>query len=299
LNSSKILEIKNLHKLFGDFKAVNNISLHVNKGDIYGFLGPNGAGKSTTLRMVLGLIRPSEGNIFIKGENISGNNRKYLNDIGALIEKPDFYKNLSALDNLKILYKMSKLKNNHRIFEVLNEVDLWEKRNQKVGGFSQGMKQRLGIAQTLLHEPSLIILDEPSNGLDPQGQADMRELILRINKEMQITLIISSHILSEIEKIANRMVVINNGEKILEGNVRELMSKELLKVSFKSSEIVKLSEFLKNENINMEVRNDDIIAFINEESIPNVIRNITQKNIPISEVKQMRTLEELFLGLTK
>ena len=299
MNSSKILEIKNLHKLFGDFKAVNNISLQVNKGDIYGFLGPNGAGKSTTLRMVLGLIRPSEGNIFIEGENISGNNRRYLNDIGALIEKPDFYKNLSALDNLKILYKMSRLKNNHRIFEVLNEVDLWEKRNQKVGGFSQGMKQRLGIAQTLLHEPSLIILDEPSNGLDPQGQADMRELILRINKEMQITVIISSHILSEIEKIANRMVVINNGEKILEGNVRELMSKELLKVSLKSSDTVRLSEFLKSENIEIEVRNDDIIALINEESIPNVIRKITQKNIPISEVKQMRTLEELFLGLTK
>ena len=299
MNSSKILEIKNLHKLFGDFKAVNNISLHVNKGDIYGFLGPNGAGKSTTLRMVLGLIKPSEGNIFINNENISGNNRKFLNDIGALIEKPDFYKNLSALENLKILYKMSRLKNNHRIFEVLNEVDLWEKRNQKVGGFSQGMKQRLGIAQTLLHEPSLIILDEPSNGLDPQGQADMRELILRINKEMQITVIISSHILSEIEKIANRMVVINNGEKILEGNVRELMSKELLKVSLKSSDTVRLSEFLKSENIEIEVRNDDIIALINEESIPNVIRKITQKNIPISEVKQMRTLEELFLGLTK
>ena len=299
MNSSKILEIKNLHKLFGDFKAVDNISLHVNKGDIYGFLGPNGAGKSTTLRMVLGLIKPSDGNIFINNENISGNNRKFLNDIGALIEKPDFYKNLSALDNLKILYKMSRLKNNHRIFEVLNEVDLWEKRNQKVGGFSQGMKQRLGIAQTLLHEPSLIILDEPSNGLDPQGQADMRELILRINKEMQITVIISSHILSEIEKIANRMVVINNGEKILEGNVRELMSKELLKVSLKSSDIVRLSEFLKSENIEIEVRNDDIIALINEESIPNVICKITQNNIPISEVKQMRTLEELFLGLTK
>lgn len=299
MNSSKILEIKNLHKLFGDFKAVNNISLQVNKGDIYGFLGPNGAGKSTTLRMVLGLIKPSEGNIFINNENISGNNRRYLNDIGALIEKPDFYKNLSALDNLKILYKMSKLKNNHRIFEVLNEVDLWEKRNQKVGGFSQGMKQRLGIAQTLLHKPSLIILDEPSNGLDPQGQADMRELILRINKEMQITVIISSHILIEIEKIANRMVVINNGEKILEGNVRELMSKELLKVSLKSLDTVRLSEFLKSENIEIEVRNDDIIALINEESIPNVIRKITQKNIPISEVKQMRTLEELFLGLTK
>jgi len=293
------IETKSLTKSFGDLVAVNDISFSVEKGEIFGFLGPNGAGKSTTLRMVLGLIKPSDGNIFINNENISGNNRKFLNDIGALIEKPDFYKNLSALDNLKILYKMSRLKNNHRIFEVLNEVDLWEKRNQKVGGFSQGMKQRLGIAQTLLHEPSLIILDEPSNGLDPQGQADMRELILRINKEMQITVIISSHILSEIEKIANRMVVINNGEKILEGNVRELMSKELLKVSLKSSDTVRLSEFLKSENIEIEVRNDDIIALINEESIPNVICKITQKNIPISEVKQMRTLEELFLGLTK
>ena len=167
---------------------------------------------------------------------------------------------------------MSKLKDDQRIFEVLNEVDLWEKRNQKVAGFSQGMRQRLGIAQTLLHEPSLIILDEPSNGLDPQGQSDMRDLILRINKEMQITVVISSHILSEIEKIANRMVVINNGEKILEGNVKELMAKEFLKVSFKSSNITQLSKFLKNENIEFEKRNDNIIALIDEEVIPNIIQ---------------------------
>ena len=113
-------------------------------------------------------------------------------------------------------------------------MDLWDKKNQKVGGFSQGMKQRLGIAQTLMHQPSLIILDEPSNGLDPQGQSDMRSLILRINQEMGITIVISSHILSEIEKISNRMVVINNGEKIVEGDVQELMQNELLKVSFKS-----------------------------------------------------------------
>ena len=192
--SEKILEIQNLHKSFGSFKAVDDISLHVNKGDIYGFLGPNGAGKSTTLRMVLGLIKPEKGSILIKKKNIAGTNRNFLNDIGALIEKPDFYKNLTALENLKILFKMSKLKNENRIFEVLNEVNLCDKRNQKVSGYSQGMKQRLGIAQTLLHQPSLIILDEPSNGLDPQGQADMRDLILRINKEMQITIIISSHL---------------------------------------------------------------------------------------------------------
>ena len=296
--SEKILEIQNLHKSFGSFKAVDDISLHVNKGDIYGFLGPNGAGKSTTLRMVLGLIKPEKGSILIKKKNIAGTNRNFLNDIGALIEKPDFYKNLTGLENLKILFKMSKLKNENRIFEVLNEVNLWDKRNQKVSGYSQGMKQRLGIAQTLLHQPSLIILDEPSNGLDPQGQADMRDLILRINKEMQITIIISSHILSEIEKIANRMVVINKGVKILEGNVKNLMEKELLKVSFKTNSLKQLSQLFSLEGISYEVRSNNIIALINEEKISNVIEKIVSKKITFSEVKQMRTLEELFLGLT-
>lgn len=296
--SKKILEIESLQKSFGSFKAVNNISLHVNKGDIYGFLGPNGAGKSTTLRMVLGLIKPDHGKIFINKKNISGRNRNFLNDIGALIEKPDFYKNLSALDNLKILFKMSQLQNENRIYEVLNEVNLWDKRNQKVGGYSQGMKQRLGIAQSLLHQPSLIILDEPSNGLDPQGQSDMRDLILRINKEMQITIIISSHILSEIEKIANRMVVINKGVKVLEGNVKNLMEKELLKVSFKTNSPDQLSHFFSQEGITYEFRNNYIIALINEEKISDVIEKIVRKKITFSEVKQMRTLEELFLGLT-
>jgi ABC-type multidrug transport system ATPase subunit len=295
----KILDINNLCKNFGDFTAVNDISLHVNKGDIYGFLGPNGAGKSTTLRMVLGLIKPSKGEILINGKNISGSKRKYLNSIGALIEKPDFYKNLSAFDNLKILYKMSRLKNINKIKNVLNEVDLWDKRNQKVGGFSQGMKQRLGIAQTLIHDPSLIILDEPSNGLDPQGQADMRSLILKINKEMGITVIISSHILSEIEKISNRMVVINNGQKIVEGNVEELMQNELLKVSFKSSNLKLIGSFLTNKKIQYENKNDSIIAQINQENIPLILKQMVESNISISEAKQMRTLEELFLGLIK
>jgi len=297
--SDKLLEIRHLEKRFGSFKAVNDISLHVNKGDIYGFLGPNGAGKSTTLRMVLGLIKPNKGEILISNKSIEGNDRKFLNNIGALIEKPDFYKNLSALDNLKILFKMSKLKNKNRISEVLNEVNLWDKRNQKVGGYSQGMKQRLGIAQTLLHQPSLIILDEPSNGLDPQGQAAMRNLILRINIDMGITIIISSHILSEIEKIANRMVVINKGQKILEGNVKELMAKELLKVNFKTDSVENLSNLLSNKKIDFEIRNNNIIALINEENIPLVIEDIVKNNISIQEVRQMRTLEELFLGLTQ
>lgn len=299
MENKKILSVKKLNKSFGDFKAVNNVSLHVNKGDIYGFLGPNGAGKSTTLRMVLGLIKPDSGEILINGESNSGTNRNFLSSIGALIEKPDFYKNLSAYDNLKILYKMSRLKDINRISDVLNEVNLWDKKNQKIGGFSQGMKQRLGIAQALIHQPSLIILDEPSNGLDPQGQSDMRSLILRINKDMGITVIISSHILSEIEKISNRMVVINNGEKIVEGNVQELMQNELLKVSFKSNNLENVSSFLKNQSIDFEWSNDTIIANINEENIPLVLKKMVKENISINEMKQMRTLEELFLGLTK
>ena len=299
MERKKILSVKNLNKSFGDFKAVNNINLQVNQGDIYGFLGPNGAGKSTTLRMILGLIKPDNGEILINGKSNSGSNRNFLTSIGALIEKPDFYKNLSAYDNLKILYKMSKLKDINRISDVLKEVDLWDKKNQKVGGFSQGMKQRLGIAQTLMHQPSLIILDEPSNGLDPQGQSDMRSLILRINQEMGITVIISSHILSEIEKISNRMVVINKGEKIVEGNVQELMQNELLKVSFKSENLDSIALFLKKQSIDFESSNDSIVANINEENIPLILKKMVDENISITEMKQMRTLEELFLGLTK
>ena len=299
MENKKILSVKNLNKSFGEFKAVNNINLQVNQGDIYGFLGPNGAGKSTTLRMILGLIKPDSGEILINGKSNSGSNRNFLTSIGALIEKPDFYKNLSAYDNLKILYKMSKLKDINRISDVLKEVDLWDKKNQKVGGFSQGMKQRLGIAQTLMHQPSLIILDEPSNGLDPQGQSDMRSLILRINQEMGITVIISSHILSEIEKISNRMVVINKGEKIVEGNVQELMQNELLKVSFKSENLDSIALFLKKQSINFESSNDSIVANINEENIPLILKKMVDENISITEMKQMRTLEELFLGLTK
>ena len=299
MSEKKLLSIENLHKSFGDFKAVNSISLNVHKGDIYGFLGPNGAGKSTTIRMILGLIQPDNGSIQINGENILGKKRNYLNSIGALIERPDFYKNLSAYENLKILFKLSSLSNKHKIKEVLEEVGLYEKKDQKVGGYSQGMKQRLGIAQTLLHEPSLIILDEPSNGLDPQGQVDMRNLILKINQSMGITIIISSHILSEIEKIANRMIVINKGKKIVEGNVTQMMNNDVMKVSFKSDNQEDLISFLNEEKLDYKINNDNIIVPVNEDDISQLINRITSNKINLKEVKQLRTLEELFLDLTK
>ena len=298
MKKETILSIENLTKNFKAFKAVDNLNLNVYKGDIYGFLGPNGAGKSTTLRTVLGLITPTNGKIHFNNKLIDRTNRNYLNEIGSLIERPDFYKNLSAYDNLNILFKMSKMKDKNRINEVLNEVGLFEKKNQKVGGYSQGMKQRLGIAQAILHHPQLIILDEPSNGLDPQGQADMRDLIVKINREFGITVIISSHILAEIERISNRMIVINKGQKIVEGNVQELMESEKMKVRFKCKDKVSLQNYFKSQNIDHFVEDDLIIAQIKEIDIETTIKNLTNNNISLQEVRQLRTLEELFLKWT-
>ena len=295
---SVILEVNNLSKTYKNFKAIDDISFQVNKGDIYGFLGPNGAGKSTTLRMILGLIKPNSGEIKLNGSFINFKNKKYLNNIGALIERPDFYKNLSAYQNLKILYSMSLINNPEIIHDVLHEVDLFDRKDDKVGSYSQGMKQRLGIAQTLLHNPQLIILDEPSNGLDPQGQADMRELILKINKDKGITVIISSHILAEIEKIANRMIVINKGQKIIEGDVGKLMSSESIKLSIKTNSNKEIKNFFNSRDIDYD-SNDDLytISWL-ENNIDQLVKELHDNNISIFEIKQLKTLEEYFLNLT-
>lgn len=294
-----LLNAKNLTKKFSDFTAVNDLTFNVNKGDIYGFLGPNGAGKSTSLRMVLGLIHPTSGTVMVNNQTVNKTNRKYLSSIGALIERPDFYTNLSAHDNLKILAKLSNLRDKKRINEVLEEVGLIKKANIKVGSFSQGMKQRLGIAQALLHQPELIILDEPSNGLDPQGQIDMRKLIQRINSDLGITIIISSHILSEIEQIANRMIVINNGEKIVEGNVTQLMNSEQMKVRIKVNQLNSLKELLKSKDLSFDLHDEFVIVKLKENEISSLVNLITDNNISIQEVRQLRTLEELFLKWTQ
>jgi ABC-2 type transport system ATP-binding protein len=295
-----LLEVKNLNKYFSDFHAVRDLNFKVEKGDIYGFLGPNGAGKSTSLRMILGLIYPSSGEIFFKGEKITKYDRKYLSQIGALIERPDFYENLSAYNNLKIFARLAQLKDKEtRIETVLKEVDLWDRRKSRVKSFSQGMKQRLGIAQALLHEPELIILDEPSNGLDPKGQADMRELIYRISSELQITVIISSHILSEIELIANKMLIINKGEKITEGGVQDLMSSLEMVLEMRSNDEQFFLEKLKERNIPAEVKADRVRVQIAEADIPAFLKNMVEDGVAITEMRQLRTLEEYFLNITK
>ena len=295
----KLLEVENLSKSFKDFHAVKNLSFSVEQGDIYGFLGPNGAGKSTTLRMILGLIYPTSGTIRFKGEEIKPNSRKYLSSIGALIERPDFHTTLSAYNNLNIFAQLSKIPNREeRIQEVLREVKLDDRQHTKVKAYSQGMKQRLGIAQAILHKPDLIILDEPSNGLDPQGQADMRELIVRISKEMNITVIISSHILSEIELIANRTIIISKGEKLKEGNVQDLMEAEEMNVEIKTNDNEKALSFLLSQNYSAELKVKHIRVRCEESGIPDLNSKIVQAGFLVYEVKQLRTLEEYFIHLT-
>src|SRR5579859_2473869 len=207
-----IIRVTNLTKHFGDLHAVDDLSFTVERADIYGFLGQNGAGKSTTIRMLLTLIAPTGGEIEIFGMNLRTHRREILRRVGAVIERPDLYKYLTAYENLSLFARMSGIKPTSRLLmDQLEQVGLAERAHSKVRTFSQGMKQRLGIAVALVHNPDLVILDEPTNGLDPQGIADIRNLILHLSNRMQKTLLISSHLLSEMELIATSMLIIDKG----------------------------------------------------------------------------------------
>ncbi len=219
-----IIRIRGLSKRFGDIQAVDGLNLDVYAGDVYGFLGPNGSGKSTTIRMMLSLVRPDSGTIELFGLPLRGSRRAILERTGALIEKPDLYDYLTAFKNLEILsaYAGDKVIS-RRIMEVLAVTGLEKRAHSRVKTFSKGMKQRLGIAQALVGDPELLILDEPTAGLDPQGVKDIRDLIATLNHDMHKTVLISSHQLHEIEQVANRMIIIDKGHAVVEGEVKELL----------------------------------------------------------------------------
>jgi ABC-2 type transport system ATP-binding protein len=297
-----ILEVKNLSKKFKDFQAVNNLSFTVNKGDVYGFLGPNGAGKSTTIRMILSLIYPSNGDVFLFGNSIKTYRASIMKKVGAIVERPDFYGSLSAKKNLEILAKMQMEEiSKNRISETLEWVGLLDRADSKVKTFSQGMKQRLGIAQALIHNPELIILDEPTNGLDPHGMKDIREMIISLNKDYNKTIFLSSHILSEVEILANRMIIINKGEKLVEGNVNEILlsgkqnlTVEVVDVNSAISLITK-SEYQQNFK---SIEKNKIFLSLERNKVPELNKFLVQNNIDILSITPTRTLEEFFLSLT-
>jgi len=302
LNGDKIIEINSLTKDFKDLRAVNGLNLNVFEGDVFGFLGPNGAGKSTTIRMLLSLIKPTEGSIKLFDKTLQKNRIEILKRIGAIVEKPDFYGYLSAFKNLEILGKISgKEISKSRIMEVLELVGLSKRYKSKVKTFSHGMKQRLGLGQALLHNPDLIILDEPTTGLDPQGMKEIRDLILHLSKVEKKTIFLSSHILYEVELVANRMIIINKGTTKVEGYVKDLLNAKKLKVSFevndeeKTNRLLAQSDWIKK----LESQAKSIFMFsLENDEIAGLNRYLVENGIAVSAVIPTRSLEDYFLKIT-
>jgi ABC-2 type transport system ATP-binding protein len=296
----EIISVNHLTKKFNDLTAVNDLSFTVNEGDVYGFLGQNGAGKSTSIRMLLSLIKPTSGEITVFGKNLFTHRSEILRETGAVIEKPDLYKYLSAYQNIFIFAKMSGAKiSRDVIMKQLEMVGLAERAHSKVKTFSQGMKQRLGIAVALIHNPRLIILDEPTNGLDPQGIADMRNLILQLSKEMGKTILVSSHLLSEIEIIANRILIINKGKKIVEGNAAALLDPAKTVVKICTADDAAAIEKLKNTVWkNFINEGSSISLMMNKNEIPQLVAFMVNAGISVLSIIPQHSLENYFLSLT-
>jgi ABC-type multidrug transport system ATPase subunit len=303
LSTDKVIEVKGLYKKFKSIVAVDNIDLNVYRGDVFGFLGPNGAGKSTTIRMLLSLIKPNSGSIKIFGLPLEKNRIEILKKIGAIVEKPDFYLYLTAYKNLEILGKLSGADTSKKkIMELLELVGLEKRYNSKVKTFSHGMKQRLGLAQALLHDPELIILDEPTTGLDPQGMKEIRELIVYLSKEKNKTIFLSSHILREVELIATRMIIINKGKTQVEGTVEELLNADLMSVSFEVDDVNKAIELINNshwKNFYKSTFKNEINFEMKKENVAELNKFLNDKNVFVSAVVPVRSLEDYFLKITE
>lgn len=299
-----VLQTKNLTKRFKNIVAVDNLDLVIYKGDVFGFLGPNGAGKSTTIRMLTSLVYPDSGEIFLFKEKLSPKNKKVLRRVGAIVESPDFYLYLTAYKNLEILARIYGINPTRKqIMEILDFVGLVNRWNSKVKTFSHGMKQRLGIAQALLHNPDLIILDEPTTGLDPQGMKEIRDLIIQLAREKGKTIFLSSHLLYEIEQVANRMIIINNGKKIIEGNVKDLLDASKAVYIFDVSEIDKTIQILEMKDlvrdIDYQVENNKLKILSPKIPAYELNKLFIANGIDVYSFRPQRTLEEFFLEITQ
>ncbi|MEO6129979.1 MAG: ABC transporter ATP-binding protein [Ferruginibacter sp.] len=286
------------HSFSENLPVLNDINLDVKAGSIYGFLGPNGAGKTTTLRLVLGLLRKQKGEILLFGKPFEKNRVDILRNIGSLIESPSIYGHLTAVENLALLQKIYRCPK-ERIEEVLKLAGISGTGNKKASQFSLGMKQRLSIAIALLHSPSLLILDEPTNGLDPNGMIEIRELLLKLNRELGITIIISSHLLGEIEKLVTHVGVINKGSMMFQGTMSELKSKqkESLYISFDTSDNKKAMQVISSANQKVD-DNKIVIPSLSKKEIAKIIQELVNNDIEIYEVSPGRNdLEAIFMNL--
>jgi len=297
-----IVKVSHLTKRFNQLTAVNDLSFTVKPGDVYGFLGQNGAGKSTSIRMLLTLITPTEGDIELFGMSLTRHRKEILQQVGAVIEKPDVYKYLSAYDNLKLFARLSGMHPSRAmLMDQLEMVGLAGRANDPVKTFSQGMKQRLGIAIALVHNPGLIVLDEPTNGLDPQGIADIRNLILFLSREKKKTIIVSSHLLNEIEQIATRMLIIDKGRKLVEGATSELLGTTEVVLQLNTANNSQTLEILQGSSWAdrlKPMRDGQLILGLNRNEIPELNRFLVSMQVEVLLLQPRNNLEDYFLQIT-
>lgn len=295
-----IIRTQRLSKEYNKIFRVKDIDLRVPKGAVYGFLGPNGAGKSTTLKMLLGLAKPTQGNINILGKELNEKNRiSILKDIGSLIESPSYYGHLTGLENMTIMQRLLDLPKKN-VNEALKIVRLENQKNKKVSQYSLGMKQRLGIAMAIMKFPQLLILDEPTNGLDPAGIEEIRELIKSLPEKYGMTVLISSHLLSEIDQIATSIGIINHGELVFQDSIKELHNRGQSQIAIKTKNVVSAQKLLNIKGY-MSLIQDGYLTIENlkDSDVAKINGMLVHSNIDVFRIEEhKKSLEDIFLELT-
>ncbi|WP_195571529.1 ABC transporter ATP-binding protein [Paenibacillus sp. 1001270B_150601_E10] len=301
-----VVEIKNVTKKIGGKTIINDLSFSVNRGEIYGFLGPNGAGKTTTIRMMVGLMSMNSGEIIIEGHNVVTDRAKAMMHVGAIVENPELYKFMTGRQNLTHFARMSGREiSQERIDEIVKLVELDQALDKKVKNYSLGMRQRLGIAQALLHHPSILILDEPTNGLDPAGIRELRDYLRRLSREENISILVSSHLLSEIELMCDRVLIIQNGqyvgERLLDGRQEGELAEEMQAIQLQVDQPEKVKQVLQDTPWSVASEEGNrLMLSLSHEDIPKLIAALVSQNVQLYEVRKVTpTLEDTFLQMTK
>ncbi|MED3645932.1 ABC transporter ATP-binding protein [Halalkalibacterium halodurans] len=300
--SEQIISTYQLSKKYKHTYSVKNLELNVHRGEIYGFLGPNGAGKTTTIRMLLGLIRPTKGSVRIFDKELNKNRMAVLKQIGSLVESPSYYGKLTAVENLEIVRRILNV-DKKNIDDVLRIVRLDKVKDRLVKEYSLGMKQRLGIAMALLGHPQLLILDEPTNGLDPSGIQEMRELIKQLAREREMTILVSSHMLSEVDQMATEVGIIHKGELIFQDRMEVLRQKSNESVKMRVSNPEKTAKILSDHEVVTDFSNQDhtvTLAKVEDSFIGYVNDLLVRNHVQVYRIEEnKKSLETIFLELTQ
>ena len=292
-----MIELRHVRKCFGDNVAVEDLSLQVPPGEIYGLLGHNGAGKSTAIGMMLGQVWPTRGEVRVCGHDVTSHRRIALQKVGAIFESPAFYDYLSGMTNLEILSSYTAPTSRSRIREVIDWVGLTGRERSKVRTYSHGMRSRLALAQALLPQPELLILDEPSDGLDPEGIHEMRQTILRLHRELGLTILLSSHFLNEVEQLCTRIAVLNRGRKVFEGSLADTKQRQQW-VRVKTGPFAAASSALREAELITDARDGQYIALKPGVGTDQIVRFLVERGLPVYEIAcEEETLEQFYLGL--